>query len=89
VFSKNCASDDIVRAGESVNEAKRCIACGQAAFRQVVEKVGSRTYFGVQALDIEDPSTSAGQMVNGYFVMTAYVCSRCGHVEFYSARVHK
>ena len=74
-----------MRAGENLNDIRKCSACHATAYRQVIQDVGTRSYFGIQGLDIEDPETSGGEMVNGYFVMAAYVCTACGHLDFYSS----
>ena len=73
-----------MRAGEDITDARRCSACRGAAHRQIIESVGKKSFFGVQGLAIADPANGEGQVLNGYFMLAAYVCQSCGHVDFYS-----
>jgi hypothetical protein len=75
-----------MRAGEDIRDSRRCTACGREAHRNIIEKVETRTYFGLRALDMDDPKTSKGKILNGFLVVTAYVCSTCGHIDLYSSR---
>jgi hypothetical protein len=74
----------VVRAGEDVSEARRCTACQGRANRRIIENVGKKSYFGLQGLAIADPANGEGEVLNGYFMLAAYVCTDCGHVDFYS-----
>jgi hypothetical protein len=51
-----------------------------------MENVGKNSFFGLQGLIIGDPASGQGQVLNGYITLAAYVCTACGHVDFYSGR---
>lgn len=73
-----------MRAGEDVTDSRRCSACHKEAHRQIIENIGKNSFFGLQGLAIADSANGQGEVLNGFITLAAYVCTVCGHVDFYS-----
>jgi hypothetical protein len=66
-----------------VGDERKCSACGGVSRRVVDDKVGDRTYFGIDAFDTSPRAYGVPRPLGSGITGSAYACTRCAHLDFF------